>query len=137
MVFLMTANASLQCAQAAVGFTALTMGYVVTELERLDQLPSEAVWKQASQAVSQWLRQHYGDELVEQAKATLDDAATEQDGDIEQIAEAARVASTTVLSLLLTHGVNADIAEQVRSHVSTAVSAAWQDAYGDSPETEA
>lgn len=137
MVSLMTANASLQCAQAAVGFTALTMGHVVTELERLDQLPSEAAWKQASQAVSQWLRQHYGDELVEQAKATLDDATTEQDCDIEQVAEAAQVASNTVLSLLLTHCVNADIAEQVRSNVSTAISAAWQDAYGDSPEDDA
>lgn len=130
----MTTDVSLQCAQAAVGFAALTMGHVATELERIGQLPDEAAWQKATQAISQWLRGQYSDELIEQAKASLGDASTESENDTDQAAQAAQDASAAVLSLLLTHCVKADAAEQVSNSVTATVMASWQDAYGDSTE---
>ncbi|WP_414502318.1 hypothetical protein [Zymobacter sp. IVIA_5232.4 C2] len=132
----MTTDVSLQCARAAVGFAALTMGHVATELERIGQLPDDAAWQQATQAISQWLREQYSDELIEQAKASLGDAAAESDSDDEQAAQAAQAASATTLSLLLTHCVSADVAEQLGDSVTAAMTASWQDAYGDSAEGE-
>ena len=127
----MTTNVSLQCARAAVGFAALTMGHVATELERIGQLPDDATWQLATQAISQWLREQYSDELIEQAKASLGDAAAESDGDDEQAGQAAQAASATALSLLLTHCVSAEVAEQLGDSVRVAMTASWQDAYGD------
>lgn len=133
----MTTDVSLQCARAALGFAALTMGHVSTELERLNQLPDEAAWQHATKAISQWLREQYSDELIEQAKASLGDAGAEQESDDEQAAEAAQAASAAALSLLVTHCVGTDSAESLRNTVATAMAAAWQDAYGDVQEGEA
>lgn len=134
-LFLMTTDVSLQCARAAVGFAALTMGHVATELERTHQLPDEAAWQQATQAISHWLREHYSDELIEQAKASLGDTTAEQDGDDEQAAQAAQDASAAALSLLLTHCVREEDTESMRECVAAAMMASWQDAYGDTPES--
>lgn len=133
----MTTDVSLQCAQAALGFAALTMGHVATELERIGQLPDEAAWQQATQAVSQWLREQYSDELIEQAKASLGDTVTEQESDDDQAAQAAQVASETTLSLLLKHCASADVAEQLHGSVTGTMQASWQAAYGESAEGEA
>ena len=134
-LFLMTTDVSLQCARAAVGFAALTMGHVATELERINQLPDEAAWQQATQAVSHWLRKHYSDDVIEQAKASLGDMTAEHEGDDEQAAQAAQEASTVALSLLLTHCVSEDVVESMRERVAAAMMASWQDAYGDAPES--
>lgn len=133
----MTTDVSLQCARAALGFAALTMGHVATELERLNLLPDEAAWQTATKAISQWLREQYSDELIEQAKASLGDVSAEQEGDDEQAAEAAQASSAAALSLLVTHCVSADVAESLHDTVATVMTAAWQDAYGDVQEGEA
>lgn len=132
----MTTDVLLQRAQAAVGFAALTMGRTMAELETLGKVPEASAWQQATQAISQWLREQYGDDYVDQAKALLGDAAMAQESDDEEVAQAAQSACQTALALLLEHCVAESVAKEVHEHVTAAMQTSWLNAYGDETSAE-
>ena len=127
----MTTNVSLQCAQAAVGFAALTMGRTMAEFEASDRVPDPAAWQQATQAISQWLREQYGDEHVEWAKARLSDSVIEPEGDDECVAQAAQRAYEMTLSVLLQHCAADETATALGERVTAAMNTSWRDIYSD------
>jgi len=96
----MSTTLPTQAQISAVGFTALTIGKVLAQLEDANVDLSYEQIQGLTHSVGVWLREEYGDEVVEAAKEVLGAGPIDHEASEEEV-EAAVNAVKTSLALLL------------------------------------